>query len=174
MHYNTQFQHRNLKNFLGRGTAPPQTAPHPLGAYGASIVAPSALHTLWFRRSVLCVPYFQCRLLAALMWLISSRVNEVNGENLQDPPNQKSWLRQCTVADISQKFYPQDGGESHLASKLRHCHPMYFVLFGLATDTANQVAPFMNCNSCDVNIFVGSNVFRTRFKSSVHVMQTRL
>ena len=26
---------------------------------------------------------------------MSSRVNEVNGENLQDPPNQKSWLRQC-------------------------------------------------------------------------------
>jgi len=25
---------------------------------------------------------------------MSSRVNEVNGENLQDPPNQKSWLRQ--------------------------------------------------------------------------------
>jgi len=43
---------------------------------------------------------------------------------------------------------------------------MYFVLFGLATDTANQVAPFTNCNSCDVNIFVGSNVFRTRVKFS--------
>ena len=26
---------------------------------------------------------------------MSSRVNEVNGENLQDPPNQKSWLCQC-------------------------------------------------------------------------------
>ena len=23
------------------------------------------------------------------------------------------------------KFYPQDGGESQLASKLRHCHPVY-------------------------------------------------
>ena len=23
------------------------------------------------------------------------------------------------------EFYPQDGGESQLASKLRHCHPMY-------------------------------------------------
>jgi len=23
------------------------------------------------------------------------------------------------------KFYPQDGGESQLALKLRHCHPMY-------------------------------------------------
>ena len=28
---------------------------------------------------------------------MSSRVNEVNGENLQDPPNQKSWLRQWSV-----------------------------------------------------------------------------
>jgi len=23
------------------------------------------------------------------------------------------------------EFYPQDGGESQLALKLRHCHPMY-------------------------------------------------
>jgi len=65
MHYNTLFQYRNLNNFLGRGTAPPQTPSHPLGAYGASIVAPSALHTSRFR-PVLCVPYFQCRLLATL------------------------------------------------------------------------------------------------------------
>ena len=28
---------------------------------------------------------------------MSSRVNEVNGENLQDSPNQKSWLRQCHI-----------------------------------------------------------------------------
>jgi len=28
MHYNTLFQDRNLKNFLGRGTAPSQTPPH--------------------------------------------------------------------------------------------------------------------------------------------------
>ena len=27
-----------------------------------------------------------------------SRVNEVNGENLHDPPNQKSWLRQWGLA----------------------------------------------------------------------------
>jgi len=68
MHYNTLFQDRNLKNFLGRGTAktPPQTSPHPVGAYGASIVALSALHASRFRRSVLCVLYFQCRLLATL------------------------------------------------------------------------------------------------------------
>jgi len=26
------------------------------------------------------------------------------------------------------EFYPQDGGESQLALKLRHCHPMYTVL----------------------------------------------
>ena len=29
MHYNTLFQDRNLNNFLGRGTAPPQTPSHP-------------------------------------------------------------------------------------------------------------------------------------------------
>jgi len=23
-------------------------------------------------------------------------------------------------------FYPQDGGESHLALKLRHCYPIYY------------------------------------------------
>jgi len=23
------------------------------------------------------------------------------------------------------EFYPHDGGESQVASKLRHCHPMY-------------------------------------------------
>ena len=23
------------------------------------------------------------------------------------------------------EYYPQDGGESQLASKLRHCHPVY-------------------------------------------------
>jgi len=73
MHYNTLFQDRNLNNFLGRGTARPQTTPHWSGEWaqtpshplGASIVAPSALHTSRFC-SVLCVPYFQCRLLATL------------------------------------------------------------------------------------------------------------
>ena len=111
MHYNTLFQDRNLKNFLGRGTAPSQTPPHwrgrnsspwqtprhPLGAYGASIVAPSALHTSCFRRSVLCVPYFQCRFLATL-----TVTNVVQGKRSQwwkftGPPNQKSWLRQCLL-----------------------------------------------------------------------------
>ena len=65
MHYNTLFQDRNLINFLGRGTAPPQTSlhwggetppqapPHPVGAYGASIVVPSALG---FMRPVFSVP----------------------------------------------------------------------------------------------------------------------
>jgi len=50
----------------GEGETPPQTPPYPLCAYGASIVAPSALQTSRFWRSVLCVPYFQCRLLATL------------------------------------------------------------------------------------------------------------
>jgi len=102
MHYNTLFQDRNLKNFLGRpqtpphwgGRNPPQTPPHPLGAYGASIVTPSALHTSRFRRSVLCVPYFQCRLLATLNVTNVVHGKRRQGENLQDPPNQKSWLRQ--------------------------------------------------------------------------------
>ena len=35
------------------------------------------------------------------------------------------YFSDITVADVSQEFYPQDGGECHLASKLRHCHPLY-------------------------------------------------
>jgi len=30
-----------------------------------------------------------------------------------------------TVKKHLSEFYPQDDGESQLASKLRHCHPMY-------------------------------------------------
>jgi len=41
MHHITPFWNKKFVNFLGRGTAPPQT-PH-LGAYGASILASSAL-----------------------------------------------------------------------------------------------------------------------------------
>jgi len=65
MHYNTLFQDRNLKNLLGRGYWGGRN-PSPDPTLGASIVAPSALHTSCFRRSVLCVPYFQCPLLATL------------------------------------------------------------------------------------------------------------
>jgi len=74
MHYNTLFQDINLKNFLGRGTDPPQILP--LGREKSPDPTPSAptaprssrsaLHTSRFRHSVLCVPYFQCRLLATL------------------------------------------------------------------------------------------------------------
>ena len=51
-------------------------------------------HTSRFRRSVLCVPYFQCRLLATL-----TVTNAVQGKRSRwwkftGPPNQKSWLRQ--------------------------------------------------------------------------------
>jgi len=62
MHYNTLFQDRNLKKFLGKVTAPPQTHPHwggrnpspdPTPPLGASIVAPSALG---FMRPVFSVP----------------------------------------------------------------------------------------------------------------------
>ena len=107
MHYNKLFQDREIwKIFCGgarplsrplptdEGETPSQTPPHFLGAYGASIVAPSALHTSRFRRWVLCVPYFQCRLLATL-----TVTNVVQGKRSQcwkftGPPNQKSWLRQ--------------------------------------------------------------------------------
>jgi len=41
----------------------------------------------------------------------------------------KAYFSDITVANISQEFYPQDGGESQLAWKLRHCHPMYMQLF---------------------------------------------
>jgi len=58
--HNTLFRERNLKIFLGRGTAPPHWGgknpspdPTPRGAYGASIVAPSALG---FMRPVFSVP----------------------------------------------------------------------------------------------------------------------
>ena len=93
MHYNTLFQERNLKKkFLGRGTAPQKTPPHLLGA---SIVAFSALHTSRFRRSVLCVPYFQCRLLETLT--VTNVVQDKRSQwwKFTGPPNQKSWLRQC-------------------------------------------------------------------------------
>ena len=73
MHYNTLFQDKNLKNFPGRGTAPPQTSPHWGGrnpspdptspcrrlrrldrrAFGAP---PLALSALGFMRPVFSVP----------------------------------------------------------------------------------------------------------------------
>ena len=58
MHYNTLFQDRNLKNFLGRGTAktPPQTLPPSRldrRAFGAPHLALSALG---FMRPVFLVP----------------------------------------------------------------------------------------------------------------------
>jgi len=63
MHYNTLFQDRNLKNFLcmplprplhtGEGETPPQTSPHPLGAFGAPHLA---LSVLGFMRPVFSVP----------------------------------------------------------------------------------------------------------------------
>jgi len=34
-------------------------------------------------------------------------------------------LSDIAVKNIFSEFYPQGGGESQLASKLRHCHPMY-------------------------------------------------
>ena len=78
------------------GGAQPLHRLHP--TLGASIVAPSALHTSRFRRSVLCVPYFQCRLLTTL-----TVTNVVQGKRSQwwkftGPPNQKSWLRQWSDA----------------------------------------------------------------------------
>jgi len=36
----------------------------------------------------------------------------------------KAYVSDITVKTLSE-FYPQDGGESQLALKLRHCHPMY-------------------------------------------------
>ena len=56
MHYNTLFQERNLKKIFWGG-AQPLKRPHPTS---------SAPQSSRFRRSVLCVPYFQCRLLETL------------------------------------------------------------------------------------------------------------
>jgi len=57
MHYNTLFQHRNLKNFLWRGAAPPQTSPHPRRldrrTFGAPHLALSALGSM---RPIFSVP----------------------------------------------------------------------------------------------------------------------
>jgi len=38
---------------------------------------------------------------------------------------QQSVFQQYHSEKHLSEFYPQDGGESQLASKLRHCHPMY-------------------------------------------------
>ena len=35
--------------------------------------------------------------------------------------------KQCHSEKSLSEFYPQDGGESQLALKLRHCHPIYTV-----------------------------------------------
>jgi len=69
-YYNTLFQDRNLKNFLGRNPSPPPRSSR-------------------FRRSVLCVSYFQCRLLATL-----TVTNVVQGKRSQwwkftGPPKSK-------------------------------------------------------------------------------------
>ena len=82
MHYSTLFQDRQpfpRPLPTGEGETPSQAPP--LGAYGVLIVAPLALHTSRFWRSVLRVPYFQCPLLATItVTNMSSRVNEINGE----------------------------------------------------------------------------------------------
>jgi len=62
---------------------------------------------------------------------MSSRVNEVNGENLQDPPNQKSWLRQCseehkaffaeTRLQLQRKERPYTRGGQHLDEAFQSC-----------------------------------------------------
>ena len=36
------------------------------------------------------------------------------------------------------EFYPQDGGESRLASKLRYCHPVY-ASFWLTYNASNRI-----------------------------------
>jgi len=38
---------------------------------------------------------------------------------------QQSVFQQYHSDEHLPEFYPQDGGESQLALKLRHCHPMY-------------------------------------------------
>ena len=39
----------------------------------------------------------------------------------------KAYFSAITMKNIYESFYPQDGGESQLALKLRHCHPMYMI-----------------------------------------------
>jgi len=71
MHYNTLFQERNLKKKFGRGTAPPETPPHWGGRNPSPDTTPpprrlGRLDRRAFDARFLCVPYFQCRLLATL------------------------------------------------------------------------------------------------------------
>jgi len=40
----------------------------------------------------------------------------------------KAYFSDITVKTFLVEFYPQDGGESQLALKLRHCHPYVYVL----------------------------------------------
>ena len=42
---------------------------------------------------------------------------------------QQSVFQQYHSEKYLSQFYPQDGGESQLASKLRHCRPMYNTRF---------------------------------------------
>jgi len=134
MHYNTLFQDRNLKNFLGRGTAPlnwrriktlPRVHPTPS--------APTAPQSPRLRRSVLCVPYFQFRFLATL-----TVTNVVQGKQSQrwkftGPPNQKSWLRQwlchwrfCTACEIQRQVRRKQRESLHKVicmSSINNNHP---------------------------------------------------
>jgi len=45
--------------------------------------------------------------------------------SVRSPARQQSVFQQYHSENALPEFYPQDGGESQLASKLRHCRLMY-------------------------------------------------
>jgi len=46
---------------------------------------------------------------------------------------QRSEFQQYHSQNHLSEVYPQDGGESQLASKLRHCHPTYGIMRHMRT-----------------------------------------
>ena len=49
-----------------------------------------------------------------------------------------------------QEFYPQDGGESQPALKLRHCHPMYSLLSESVVQSCRSV--FLLADQCNLSL----------------------
>jgi len=77
----------------------------------------------------------------------------------------RAYFSDVTVKkNILSEFYPQDGGESQLALKLRHCHPMY------------------RAHSCDIltkltlsySSFISEGCSRIVLLRSIHTERARL
>ena len=51
-----------------------------------------------------------------------------------------------------QEFYPQDGGESQPALKLRHCHPMYYIAYYLRVSCNLCRSVFLLADQCNLSL----------------------